>query len=51
MTESALVGNVIDVVVGLGVLPMDASDLHMELVCDSLEVLLVLTELGKVDMD
>jgi len=49
--ESALVGDVEGAIIGLGVLSVDASDLHVELVSDGLELVHVLGELGQLDVD
>lgn len=48
--ESADVGDIVDVVVGLGVLTVGTSDLHVVLISDSLELLLLVAELGKSDV-
>ena len=50
-TESADVGDVVDVVVGLGVLAVSTANLHEVLVSNSLESFLVLTQVGEVDVD
>ena len=49
-SESPEVGDIEDTVVGLGVLAVDASDLHLVLVGDLVEDLLVFHELGQVDV-
>jgi len=48
--ESSSVGNVKDTIVGLGVLSVDTSDLHVVLVSDSVELVLVLHQLWKLDV-
>ena len=50
-SESSLVGDVKDTVVGFGVLSMDASDLDVVLVGDLVEQVLVLHQLWKLDMN
>ena len=50
-TESASVRDVVDVVVGFGVLTVSTTNLDEVLVSDSLEGLLVLSKIGEVDMD
>jgi len=49
--ESSLVRYVVDVVGGLRVLSVDASDLDMELVSNLLELSLLGSKLGQLDMD
>jgi hypothetical protein len=49
-SESSLVGDIEDTVIGLGVLSVDSSDLNMELVGDGVELFLVLHELWKLDV-
>ncbi len=48
--KSAKVGDIVDVVVGLGVLSVGTSDLDVVLVSDGLELLLSLAELGEADV-
>ena len=48
--ESAQVGDVEDAVVGLGVLAVSTTDLDVVLVCDGLELVLVLGKLGQLDV-
>ena len=50
-TKSALVRDVVDVVVSFSMLTMGTSDLDMEFVCDGLEIGFLLTEEGEVDVD
>ena len=50
-TESPLVGDVVDVVSRLGVLSVDASDLDIETVGNSLEFGLLDSELGQFDVN
>ena len=50
-SESSLVGDIEDTVVGLSVLSVDTSDLDEVLVSDSVELLLALHELWKLDMN
>jgi hypothetical protein len=50
-TKSALVGDIEGAVVGLGVLTVDTSDLHVVLVSDSLELSHVLGKLGELDVN
>ncbi len=40
-TKTALIWDVVNMIIRLRVLTMDASNLHMELVCDRLELLLL----------
>ena len=49
--ESAQVGDVEDAVVGLGVLAVSATDLDVVLVCDGIELCLILAELGQLDVN
>ena len=49
--ESAAIGDVEDAIVSVGVLAMAATDLHIELVSDTLESWPVLGKFGQVDMD
>jgi len=49
--KSAAVRDVIDVVVGLGVFTVSTTDLYVVLVSDSLEVCLLLSKVGQVDVD
>ena len=49
--ESAQVGDVEDAIVRLGVLAMSATDLDVVLVCDSLELVLMLGKLGELDVN
>ena len=49
--ESSQVGDVVNVVVSLGVLTMGTSDLDMVLCGDSLELVLLVAELGELDVD
>lgn len=49
-SESSSVRDVEDAIVGLGVLSVDASDLHLVSVGDLLEDLLLFHELGQVDV-
>jgi len=49
--ESTEVGNIVDVVISLGVLTVGTSDLNIVLVSDSLELILLVSELGKSDVD
>jgi len=48
--QSALVGDVVDVVVGFGVFTVSTTNLHVELIGDSLEVSLVLSKQWQVDV-
>ncbi len=48
--KSAKVGDIVDVVVGLGVLSVGTSDLDVVLVSDGLELLLFIAELGEADV-
>ena len=50
-SESPLVGDIIDVVISLGVLSVSTSDLDIEPVGNRLESVLLLTQKGEVDMD
>ena len=50
-TESSSVGDVVGAVVGLGVLTVDTSDLHVVFLSNSLESCLVLRKLGESDVD
>ena len=50
-TESSSVGDIINSVIGLRVLTVDTSDLDVEFVGNSLEIILLLSELWKADMD
>ena len=50
-SESSSVGNVEDTIVSFGMLTVDTSDLHVELVGDLVELLLVLHQLWKLDVD
>ena len=50
-SESTSVGDVIDVVVSLGVFSMGSTDLDVVLVCNRLEFVLLLTEVGQVNVD
>ena len=49
-TESTEVGDVEDAVIRLGVLAVSATDLHVVLVGNGLELVLGPAELGKLDM-
>ena len=49
--ESALVGDVVGGIGGLGVLTVDTSDLDVVLISDSLELVPLLGELGESDVD
>jgi len=51
LAKSSLVGNVEDSVIGLGVLTMDTSNLNLVRVGDIVEDLLLLHQLGKIDVD
>ena len=48
--ETSLVGDIVGAVVSLGVLTVDASDLDVVLVGNSLELVLLLAELGQLDV-
>jgi len=50
-TESSLVRDIVGTVIGLGVLSVDSSDLYVILIGDFVELLLVLAEFWKFDMD
>lgn len=50
-SESALVGDVVGSIGGLGVLAVDTSDLDVVLVGDLLELVPLLGELGESDVD
>ena len=50
-SKSSSVGDVEDTVVGLGVLTVDTSNLDVVLVSDGVELLLLLHELWKLDVD
>jgi hypothetical protein len=50
-TKTSLVGDVVDVVVCLGVLTVGTSDLDVEFVSDSLELSFLFSELGQVNMN
>jgi len=49
--KSAQVGDVEDTIVGLGVLTMGTTDLDEVLISDSVEFVLVLLELGELDVN
>ena len=49
--ESPLVRNIVSVVRGLRVLTMDASDLHMVLISNSLELVHLCTQFGQLDVN
>ena len=49
--ESAEVADVINVIISLRMFTMGTSDLHVVLISDSLEVFLLVSELGESDMD
>ena len=49
--QAALVGDVVDVVVGLGVLAVSAADLDVEAVRDGLELGLLGAEKGQMDVN
>ena len=51
LTESSPVGDIEDTIIGLGVLTVDTSDLDFVLVGNSIESILVLHQLWKVDVD
>ena len=48
--ESAQVRDIENTVIGLGVLAMSTTDLYVVFICDGLELILLLGELGKFDM-
>ena len=50
-SESTSVRDIINVVVGLGVFSMGSTDLDVVLVCNCLEFVLLLTEVGQVNVD
>jgi len=50
-SESSSVGDVENSVIGLGVLSVDSSDLHVELVSNSVELCLILGQLWKLNVD
>ena len=50
-SESSEVGDVVSTVIRLTVLSVDTSDLYVIFVSDSLELVLLLGELWKLDMD
>ena len=50
-SESSEVGDVVCTVIRLTVLSVDTSDLYVIFVSDSLELILLLGELWKLDMD
>jgi len=49
-TKSPHVRDVVDMIITLGVLTVNSSDLHMELVCNCLEFFLFGTELWQMDV-
>lgn len=49
--KAALVANVVDVISCLGVLTVDAANLHVVLVSDGFEKAWLLSEVGQVDMN
>ena len=51
LSKSSPVGDVEHTIIGLGVLSMDTSDLHLVLIGNSVEGILVSHKLGKLDMD
>ena len=50
-TESSQVGDIVDVIISLRVLTVGTSDLDVVLLSNSLELILLIAELGELDVD